>query len=97
MRTDAVAVTELVIWHHHNGFPKKQWTAAGRLFQARVWREYAQAWDGRPTMTGVGRDWVAGVLRISKAECLRRSRVNIYLARRISRSSLPTPTEKEQR
>ena len=23
-----------------------------RLFQARAWREYAMAWDGRKTMTG---------------------------------------------
>ncbi len=45
-----------------------------RLFQARVWREYAMAWDGRKTMTGVGREWAEKVLRVSRAECLRRAR-----------------------
>lgn len=58
-------------------------TVAGRLFQARMWREYAMAWDGRPTSTtGVGREWVAGILRVSRSECLRRARVNVLLARR---------------
>jgi hypothetical protein len=88
MRCDAVAVTERLLWHHQNGFPRMRWTAAGRLFQARVWREYARAWDGKPTMTGVGHDWVEGILRISRVECLRRSRVNIYLARRLNRAAL---------
>ena len=45
-----------------------------RLFQARVWREYAMAWDGRKTMTGVGREWVEKVLRVPRAECLQRAR-----------------------
>lgn len=45
-----------------------------RLFQARMWREYAMAWDGRKTMTGVGREWVERVLRVSRAECLQRAR-----------------------
>lgn len=36
----------------------ERWTVAGRLFQARMWREYAQAWDGKPTTSGVGREWV---------------------------------------
>lgn len=31
-----------------------------RLFQAHMWREYAMAWDGRKTATGVGR---TGVIR----------------------------------
>lgn len=64
----------------------KTMTVAGRLFQARMWREYAMAWDGRPTSTtGVGREWVAGILRVSRSECLRRSRVNVLLARRMLR------------
>lgn len=64
----------------------KAMTVAGRLFQARMWREYAMAWDGRPTSTtGVGLDWVAGILRVSRSECLRRSRVNTLLARRMLR------------
>ncbi len=45
-----------------------------RLFQARMWREYAMAWDGRKTMTGVGREWVEKVLRVPRAECLQRAR-----------------------
>ncbi len=45
-----------------------------RMFQARMWREYAMAWDGRKTQTGVGRDWVETVLRIPRNECLRRAR-----------------------
>lgn len=45
-----------------------------RMFQARVWREYAMAWDGRKTMTGVGREWVEKVLRVPRAECLQRAR-----------------------
>lgn len=51
-----------------------------RQFQARMWREYAMAWDGRPTMTGVGREWVEGVLRISRPECLRRARAALASA-----------------
>lgn len=45
-----------------------------RQFQARLWREYAMAWDGRPTMTGVEREWVEAMLRISRDECLHRAR-----------------------
>lgn len=60
-------------------------SAITRLFQARVWREYAQAWDGKKTTNGVGRQWVAQILRIPRAECLRRARVNVYLARRANR------------
>lgn len=64
----------------------KQMTITGRLFQARMWREYAMAWDGKPTaLTGVGREWVQKVLQIPRTECLRRARVNLYLARRMNR------------
>jgi len=49
-------------------------TELRRLFQARVWREYAMAWDGRKTMTGVGREWVEKVLRVPRSECLQRAR-----------------------
>lgn len=56
-------------------------SAIGRLFQARMWREYAQAWDGK----GIGRSWVENILRIPRAECLRRARINVYLARRQNR------------
>ena len=64
----------------------KMMTVDGRLFQARMWREYAMAWDGRPTSTtGVGRAWVEGILRVPRSECLRRARVNVMLARRMLR------------
>lgn len=82
------AATELLIWHHYNGFPKKRWTVAGRLFQARLWREYAMAikYD-RPTMTGVGRLWCLEIGRLTFERCMHQSRVNTYLARRINRST----------
>lgn len=63
------------------------WTVAGRLFQASMWREYALAWDGRQTSWGIGRVWVERVLRVSRSECLRRARVNVYLARRLNRAA----------
>lgn len=44
--------------------------AMHRLFQARMWREYAQDWD-RP---GLAREWVEQILRVSRSECLRRAR-----------------------
>lgn len=56
----------------------------GRLFQARMWREYAQDWDGRRGQHC--RDWVEKVLQISRAECLRRARINLYLAKRLNRT-----------
>ena len=52
----------------------------GHLFQARMWREYAQAWDGKKTTTGVGRAWVEGILRIPREECLRRAREHVRQA-----------------
>lgn len=74
----------------------KPWTIAGRVAQARMWRQFAGAWDGIPIDRGyvgwphghrvvIGRSWVDSILKISKEECLRRSRVNFYLARRIRR------------
>ena len=60
-------------------------SVVGRLFQARMWREYAQAWDGKRTSTGVGREWVQSILPISRGQCLRRAKINVYLARRIRR------------
>ena len=63
---------------------KRKMTVIRRLFQARLWREYAMAWGGRKTSTGVGREWVEKILRISRAECLRRAWINVRLARRIN-------------
>ena len=60
-------------------------SAIGRLFQARMWREYAQAWDGKLGETVPCKGWVENVLRIPRSECLRRARVNVYLARRKNR------------
>lgn len=49
----------------------------GRLYQAVMWRKYAMAWDRDDT-------WVSHILRISRAECLRRARINIRLAKRLN-------------
>jgi hypothetical protein len=65
--------------------PPQRLSVFGRLFQARMWREYAQAWDGKTTSSGVGQSWVANILRIPRAACLRRARVYVYLARRMNR------------
>ena len=65
-----------------------RWTVSGRLFQARMWREYAMAWDGKRTaLTSVDGNWCRMVLRVSRSECLRRARVNVYLARRLNRKA----------
>ena len=68
-----------------------------------MWRQYAGAWDGIPIDQGfvgyphghrviIGRKWVENILRVSKAECIRRSRANFYLARRIKRRRIdPAP------
>ena len=56
---------------------------AGRLFQARMWREYAMDWD-LPDWN-IRRGWVEKVLRHSRMDCLRRARINLYLAARIRR------------
>ena len=67
------------------------WTVAGRLFQARIWREYATAWDGRELRHSrgvtLGRAWVEDILGISRDECLRRSRENTKAARQLNRVS----------
>lgn len=75
-------------------------TLVGRLFQARMWREYAQTYDGRVLVRDliarngwrmqvvrIDSRWVAEILQKSKAECLRLARVNLYLARRMNRKS----------
>lgn len=52
----------------------------GRLFQARMWREYAVQWD-----KSLDKRWLETVLGVSRADCIRRARVNLYLARRLNR------------
>lgn len=81
-----------------------RWTVAGRLFQAAEHRRYAATYDGIAIDRGfvgwphghrviIDREWVEKVLRRSKAECLRRARVNVYLARRLARNqAVPPPT-----
>jgi hypothetical protein len=58
-------------------------THSARLFQARMWRAYAMEWD-LPAWH-VRRRWVEMILRRSRADCLRRARINLYLARRLRR------------
>ena len=64
---------------------RERMSVDGRLFQARLWRELAMAWDGKRTSTSIGRAWVTVILRVSRTECLRRARVSVYLARRANR------------
>ena len=76
----------------------RPWTIRGRLAQAAMWRQYAAAWDGIPIDRGfvgwphghrvvLGRSWVESILQISKRDCLRRARANLYLVRRIRRET----------
>jgi hypothetical protein len=60
-------------------------TIHGRLFQAGMWREYAMTWHGRRTRTGVDQQWCEQIGRMTYQGCLRRARVNLYLARRLNR------------
>ena len=63
-----------------------------RLFLAAMWREYAMTWHGRPTRTGVNQAWCEQIGRMTYADCLRRARVNLYLAcraRRFAGGKLP--------
>lgn len=55
----------------------------GYLFQARLWREYAQAWDG----SGIDREWVEKVLRVSRTECIRRAREALRLSRQARKAN----------
>jgi len=59
-----------------------------RLFQARMWREYAMTWHGRATRSGVDQRWCEQIGRMTYAGCVRRARVNLYLARRLNRARL---------
>jgi hypothetical protein len=88
-------VTELVL--AQRGKPRPKLSLHGRLFQARMWREYASTYDGRKLNRGfvgwpeghrvvIDRAWVEGVLRMSREELIRRARVNLYLAKRIRRA-----------
>lgn len=63
-------------------------TFHSRLFQARMWREYAMTWHGRKTRHGIDQQWCEQIGRWTYQECLRRARVYIYLARRLNRRSV---------
>lgn len=43
------------------------------LYQARMWREYARTFDGVRTSSGVGVDWVTGVMLVNRRYCLDRA------------------------
>lgn len=58
-------------------------THHSRLFQARMWRAYTMDWD-LPEWH-IRRGWVEKVLQHTRADCLRRARVNLYLATRLRR------------
>lgn len=51
----------------------------GRLFQARMWREYAIELLNPCSFNSV-------VMKMPREECLRRARANLYLARRLNRN-----------
>ena len=67
----------------------EEWTVSltvhGRLFQARMWREYARCFDGHRTANGIDRRWLETVGHVTREYCLRRARVNVLLARRLNR------------
>ena len=64
--------------------PPSGMSHAGRLFQARMWRDYAMQWD-LPYDT-LRRRWMEQIFRTPRTECLRRARVNLYLATRLRRA-----------
>jgi hypothetical protein len=77
--------------------PRPKLSLEGRLFQARMWREYASTYGGRRLDRGfvgypnghrviIDREWVEKVLGKSREELIRLARVNLYLARRLNRS-----------
>lgn len=67
--------------------PARRMTFHGRLFQASMWREYAMTWHGRFTRTGVDQRWCEDIGHMTYGDCLRRARVNLYLARRLRRQA----------
>jgi hypothetical protein len=69
--------------------PARGMSVDARLFQARAWREYAMTWHGRKTRHGIDQRWCEQIGKWTYAECIRRARVNVYLARRCNRQSRP--------
>jgi hypothetical protein len=73
--------------------PARGMSFHARLFQAHMWREYAIAihYD-RPTRNGIDRRWCLEIGHWTFEECVRRARVNLYLARRLNRPALYSPS-----
>jgi hypothetical protein len=91
--SDALAITEWLLRQpksYSSGLivnrPAGGMTHAARLFQARMWRRYAMDWDLPDYRVTGRRAWVEKILRHSRADCIRRARLNLYLARRIRRA-----------
>lgn len=91
--SDAVRITEMVLRQpppYTRGLvvnrPAGGMSHRARLFQAGMWRDYAMTWHGKRTRTGVDQKWCERIGGWTYAECLRRARINLYLARRISRT-----------
>jgi hypothetical protein len=72
--------------------PARGMSFHARLFQARMWRGYAMTWHGYNTPSGVNQKWCEQIGRMTYEGCLRRTRVNVYLAHRLNRKcSLTRP------
>ncbi len=54
------------------------------LFQARMWREYAMTFDGKPTRLGIDRRWCETVGRWDRAYCMKRAWIAARAAQRIN-------------
>lgn len=90
---EAVALTEMLLRMpapYTRGLvvnrPARAMSFHDRLFQASMWRDYAMTWHGKVTRTGIDRRWCEQIGHMTYADCLRRARANIYLARRLRRS-----------
>ncbi len=76
----------MLIAHHDRPATRRdlpKLSVLGRLSQARMWRQYAQDWDSDDYWD---RGWVEKILRVPRDECVRRARVNVYLAKRLNRT-----------
>jgi len=56
------------------------------LYQARMWRQYATAYHGIPTMGGITKEWVMR-MGFSEAYCLEHAREAAVAARQFNLSS----------
>ena len=58
-----------------------------RLAQAAMWREYAMTWHGRKTKHGINQDWCERIGKWTYDGCIRRAKINMYLASRFKRQT----------